>query len=404
MNIQAELQRMPLPNTYSREGKTCFFDPYRQKLIERTPEEIVRQKVAKFCEARMGVPAEMIRVEEPISHYVDGIAGRADIVIHKTAESGDSCLVLEPVAVIECKNESVVLTDQVFDQAMRYCDDIGAKYAVITNGREMSMAVYQESDDAYHVLEEILDYSTMLGGTYRIPEMPQPASRFSLKQLSDVSLMDEYNSQSYAVFGFDTPDCLKGPVVNIAQGLFDLTHRLPPVKTDGFEMVEDIGIRFLDYSNAGSGHYIGDYRSFLIRDRENEAQIVSIALFGTDPTFRGENRGSYTSLVIAVDRFKTSHNSLQYNIDRFSTLTGNELLLNHNGRISNYKSADVIDYVSCHGKNVCVVNGRIALGSFPVNRLVCLDDPQVAKTLYALIEYALLREEMRRKHPNNDHS
>lgn len=35
---------MTLPKIYQREGKECFYDPFRKKLIVVTPEEIVRQK------------------------------------------------------------------------------------------------------------------------------------------------------------------------------------------------------------------------------------------------------------------------------------------------------------------------------------------------------------------------
>ena len=33
------------------------------------------------------------------------------------------------------------------------------------------------------------------------------------------------------------------------------------------------------------------------------------------------------SLVLAIDRFKTSHNSLQYNVDRFAKQNGNTIVL-----------------------------------------------------------------------------
>ena len=48
MQIQYELEAIVLPPMYKRNGQDCFFDPYREKLIPVTPEEIIRQKIAQF--------------------------------------------------------------------------------------------------------------------------------------------------------------------------------------------------------------------------------------------------------------------------------------------------------------------------------------------------------------------
>lgn len=99
---------MPLPAIYKRDGKECYFDTYRKKLIEITPEETVRQKIAKLFEIKYGVPEEMISLEVPMSYYAAGVSGRADIVIHAYDTKTQCCY---PVTVIECKNETVLLTD-----------------------------------------------------------------------------------------------------------------------------------------------------------------------------------------------------------------------------------------------------------------------------------------------------
>jgi len=39
------LDNMKLPPIYTREGKPCYMDPIRKKLIPVTPEETVRQKM-----------------------------------------------------------------------------------------------------------------------------------------------------------------------------------------------------------------------------------------------------------------------------------------------------------------------------------------------------------------------
>ena len=75
MNIAKLLKDIELPAVYQREGKDCYYDTYRKKLIEITPEENVRQKVAALFEQKYGVPKDMSSLEVPLTHYAIGVAG-----------------------------------------------------------------------------------------------------------------------------------------------------------------------------------------------------------------------------------------------------------------------------------------------------------------------------------------
>lgn len=399
MEIGGLLKVLPEPPKYMRENKECYYDNYRKKLIEITPEEVVRQKVALLFEKHYHVPKEMIVLEVPMSHYVEGTSGRADIIIHMVDEEGYLC----PLAIIECKQEEVVLTDKVVDQAIRYREILyekytSAKYIAITNGIVLEMAVYDEELGEYRFLDNILTYEKMVSEDYVIPEnIEYEFSRFSMKELLDQTLLREYNEGGSWIFGEGTSQSLRTFAINFYQALLDVDHRLPKVKRKTFELIDDIGLRYMDYGNAGGGHYIGDYRSFLVNDRNGEPQIISLSLFGTDANFRGENRNSYTSLVVSVDKFKTSHNSLQYNVDRFAVVNPSGVIsFSHNGQIGNYKSSKVIDEVVGYGDGVYVVDDKIMLGEIDNSKLIYLDDVEVAEFIYNLIEYALLRENVRK--------
>lgn len=74
---------LKLPPIYHRNGKDCYLDPIRQKLIYITPEETVRQKVISYLTDTLKVPSDMIVVEQHLSHYGLSTKKRADIVIHK---------------------------------------------------------------------------------------------------------------------------------------------------------------------------------------------------------------------------------------------------------------------------------------------------------------------------------
>lgn len=396
MEIETELASMELPKIYKRAGKDCYFDTYRKKLIEITPEETVRQRTAALFELRYGVPREMIALEVPMSYYVSGESGRADIIIHAGTEDGQE---VYPVAVIECKNIDVLLTDKVADQAIRYCDIVGGKYIILTNGIELLIAAYDDESDHYVYLDEILTYEQMIHEKYALPEVKAvPFTRFTLEELRSQKIIADYNNEGGWIFGEGTKSELRSFAVNLYQCLLDTEHRLPRTNKKTFALIEDIGQRYMDYTNAGGGHYSGIYRAFLVRDRFGEPQIVSISLFGTDAHFRGENRSSYTSLVVSIDHFKTSHNSLQYNIDRFATVNPDGVIeFFHNGQIGSYRSSDVLDVVSENGDGLIVGTFGICIGRIENNKLFYLDDKDISELVYNLIEYALLREEVRKR-------
>ena len=81
MNIAKLLKDIELPAVYQREGKDCYYDTYRKKLIEITPEETVRQKVAALFEQKYGVPKDMISLEVPLTHYATGIVNSRSVAI-----------------------------------------------------------------------------------------------------------------------------------------------------------------------------------------------------------------------------------------------------------------------------------------------------------------------------------
>ena len=103
-------------------------------------------------------------------------------------------------------------------------------------------------------------------------------------------------------------------------------------------------------------------------------------------------------MVVSIDRFKTSHNSLQYNVDRYAKVHpgSGRMEFTHNGQIGSYKSADVIDKVKKYGDCLTVSDAAINLGMLHTDRLLYLDDKETSEFAYKLIEYALLREEVRR--------
>ena len=114
-------------NTITEDNKTKVFDPIRKIYCALTPEEEVRQKMLYYLVEGKKYPAGLIAVEYSIK--VNGLPKRCDIVVfNKDAK---------PKMIVECKAESVAITQKVLDQAIRYYLGLNAEYLVLTNGKTM---------------------------------------------------------------------------------------------------------------------------------------------------------------------------------------------------------------------------------------------------------------------------
>lgn len=395
MKVKEALEKIQLPKQYKRNGKDCFLDPYRKRLIEITPEEIVRQKVARYCEEILKAPAEYIMLEIPMSKYVSGTKGRADIVIHQKTKDN----VLLPLVVVECKQQSVFLTDKVAEQAAGYCDIVGADYFIITNGIDMEIYKFSITDNNYQKLRGMLFYDEMISGNgATLPQKYQPL-RFTWKQLQDIDLLREYSEADVWVFGGDTPAKFIPFVVNLYQALLDEEHKLPAAKFHNYEMLEDLGIRYYDYTNGGGGHFNGAYRSFLVNDMHGDSQILSFSMFGTGESTkydkRNTHRKSSTLFFTAIDKYKVSKAILEYNVDTFVELSKKTAIFRHNGRISCLPSKDLKKYIDKYSQLIQLDGNMLEIGRLPSDRLLFLDGKEESQFLYAFMEYALLREQFR---------
>ena len=61
--LQKTLDKIVLPPVYKDSGKEYYLDPIRQKLILKTPEETIRQKILQYLLADKKVPKDMIQFE-----------------------------------------------------------------------------------------------------------------------------------------------------------------------------------------------------------------------------------------------------------------------------------------------------------------------------------------------------
>jgi len=122
--------------------KTTVFDPLRKQYVTLTPEEQVRQKMLYYLVEMKKLPSGLIAVEYSIK--VNNLPKRCDIVIFNNLG--------EAKMIVECKAETVAITEKVLDQAIRYYSGLKVEFLTLTNGK--SMYCYKVEDGKLEALNE----------------------------------------------------------------------------------------------------------------------------------------------------------------------------------------------------------------------------------------------------------
>ena len=156
--VQKILDKIVLPPIYKDSGKEYYLDPIRQKLILKTPEETIRQKIIQYLLVDKKVPKDMIQVEMLLSKYQIRSKRRADIIIERLIEAKKE---ISTLAVIECKAPDVMVGDNALDQISDYAAKLNAEYVWVTNGTVSVVARYDFEKDRYIDLKELPDYNAM---------------------------------------------------------------------------------------------------------------------------------------------------------------------------------------------------------------------------------------------------
>lgn len=107
-------------------GQREVFDIVRNRYVALTPEEWVRQNTIHYLYYQLGYPLELMQVEGAIT--LNEMTRRCDIVVYDSE--------VRPFIIVECKRETVPLTQKVLDQASRYNLVLHVPYLCLTNGPE----------------------------------------------------------------------------------------------------------------------------------------------------------------------------------------------------------------------------------------------------------------------------
>lgn len=388
--MEIDLRQVKIPPIFVRDGRDCYLDPVREKLIFITPEETIRQKVVNYLMNALSVPKEMIMVEVKLSLFGSKSKGRADILVLKYDKEQHANT---PLVVIECKAPGVLLGDKAIEQMVHYADELVCDYCMLTDGATAFCYHYNENNESYEVVEELPKYLDMVKGQYvRAPEWVQPP-----REKFEDMIVAAYSYVEVGYLGSSTPNYLLHPAANLLDAFLYTEHRLAAKQYKLFRVLEDYGIRFLSYGNQSGGNFQGPYRSFLI-DYKGSTEFVSFGFSDYVTSARPDNIRS--CMMVAIDNEEQTHQSVEYVIDDNLAVLNDKVTFYHHGKIgiSNIgsgKVAELREYVAKSYPEILSGN-KFCLGMLRYDRLWTLDDPAVEKLVENFISYALIRDEYRK--------
>ncbi|MDH4619954.1 type I restriction enzyme HsdR N-terminal domain-containing protein [Brevibacillus sp. AY1] len=393
-----ELDKYQLPDIYKRNSQGCFLDPLRKKLIQITPEEIVRQSFIQFINIELGVPLDAIEVEVPMTYFKRGAKGRADIIVYDNQRD-------IPILIIECKAKGVPLIDEVYDQVMDYDDIVLAGNIVVTNGTELEFLGWNNEEKSYYSLLQLPTYKDLLENNLVVDTSPMESwKRPKFEEIWSNEVIASFVDCAWVGEGtFENNKQLLGFIVNLIGCVQDDSITLEPQYIGDIKLIKDGGNRFTSYGNVAGGNFPGSYRYFIIEDDGGNNQLISISIMGTlksvnDPVFG--NRKGHTTLNVAIDDYEISHFALELNLDNYMTVSGEKFKIWHSGaltvgRLGSVKRHEVINFVKQKAPELIDDENRIFLGEFDNSKELTVDSQSFKHFLSRLIKYSLIRDEFR---------
>lgn len=129
-----------------------IFDRLRKKFVVLTPEEWVRQNFVNYLIEYKGFPVSLMVNEVAIT--LNNTRRRCDTVVYsKTAE---------PLVIVEYKASSVEITQQVFDQIVRYNMVLRAQYLIVSNGLNHYCCSIDYNNNSYKFIKDIPNYDDLM--------------------------------------------------------------------------------------------------------------------------------------------------------------------------------------------------------------------------------------------------
>lgn len=146
------MQKLNLPKyafrTKTEGNKTFIFDSIRKKFVVLTPEEWVRQNFIQFLMHEKKYPETLMAVEKQIK--VNGKQRRFDLLTY--LRNG------QPLLIAEFKAPGVKITQDAFDQVVRYNMVLRVERVIVSNGLQHFACEIDYEKNSYSYLPEIPEF------------------------------------------------------------------------------------------------------------------------------------------------------------------------------------------------------------------------------------------------------
>lgn len=129
-------------------GKRMIFDIIRKKYVVLTPEEWVRQNFIHYLLKEKKYPQSLMAVEKQI--MVNGQTRRFDLLIY--LRNG------QPLLIAEFKAPEVKITQEAFDQVVRYNMALRVERILVSNGLQHFACEVDYPNNSYKFLKEVPEY------------------------------------------------------------------------------------------------------------------------------------------------------------------------------------------------------------------------------------------------------
>lgn len=132
--------------------RLVVFDRLRKRYVSLTPEEWVRQHFVEYLIEVKQFPAALMANE--VSLTQNGIKRRCDTLVADREGV--------PLVIVEYKAPDIEITQQVFDQIVRYNMVLRARFLIVSNGMTHYCCQIDYERDTYNFLSEIPEYAVLL--------------------------------------------------------------------------------------------------------------------------------------------------------------------------------------------------------------------------------------------------
>jgi hypothetical protein len=388
-NYDLIIDDIQLPALIKHKDKEHFICSVRQKPIQSKPEENLRQQIVAYLTDKLGYHSNYIDIEVPMTYFLPRKKGRADIIVYDRQFTRFDA---KPFILIECKapdNNKTLHDYRYHEQVNNYNELVNAEIVMLTNGNEFNIKE-TKTNKSLERLPTFLEVKNKKG--FKFLETDKYYwERTSYKQKFEKKKQSFFIKENF--ISKSTDKKFLPYIIQLMDLFYDDKSIFKPQGLGEYELIKDCGLRPANYGYAFSSGLIGNYRFFLLKQKDGNHRIVSYSIYHQN------DWGTY--LMIAVDD-RQGH-SIELRFDKYIKTSKNNLYdIWHNGSMTvgkkgRLKNSEVIEYLKIYSPFL-VKNNIVVLGTLDLSKDLDFDQTEVKDFVLRTSVYAILREQIRQEH------